>query len=174
MQGTLFQLQQTPRDVTRWQKAQQQLLGGRHSQALANYRELVRSYPAIPEMWFELGNAAAGELDFVLANQAYRRALELAPNNSNLLGMIGHQYQGLRQLDDARACYERAVAVTPESVDARINLAVWFERERRLDEAWECVTGCLAKHPQDDQARYFQALLLHRKKRNTEAETALR
>lgn len=174
MQGTLFQLQQSPRDVARWQKAQEQLLGGRHSQALANYRDLVRRYPATPQLWFELGNAAAGELDFTLANEAYCRARELAPNNPNLLGMIGQQYQGLRQLDDARACYERAVAVAPDSVDAHINLAVWFERERRLNEAWECVTACLAQHPLDDQARYFRALLLHRKKQDTEAETALR
>lgn len=174
MQGTRLQLQSSPRDIARWQKAQEQLLGGRSGPALASYRELVRRYPAIPELWFELGNAAAGELDFALASQAYRRARELAPNHPNLLGMIGQQYQSLRQLDDARHCFERAVAAAPESVDARINLAVWFERERRLDEAWECVTACLAKHPRDDQARYFRALLLHRKNQPGEAETALR
>jgi len=174
MTDSLAQLQRSKRDVARWQKAQEQLLGGRFGTALSNYRDLTRRYPAIAELWFELGNAASGELDFALANQAYRRALELAPKNAALCGSIGHQYQGLRQLDDARSCYERAVTVAPDSVDARINLAVWFEKERRLDEAWECVEACLAKHPRDDQARYFRALLLHRKKRNGEAESALR
>ena len=174
MPGTLAQLERTPRDVARWQKAQQQLLGGQHGPALAAYRELARRYPAVPELWFELGNAAAGELDFALAYQAYRRVLELAPNNANLLVMVGRQYQGLRQLDDARASFERAVDADPASVDARISLAVWFEKERRLDESWECVAACLAKHPRDDQARYFRAFLLHRKGRNAEAETALR
>lgn len=167
-------LQSSPRDLARWQKAQTQLLGGRHGSALAGYRDLVRRHPAVPELWFELGNAAAGELDFALANRAYRRAQELAPANASLLGSIGHQYLGLRQLDDARASFERAVAAEPDSVDARINLAVWFEKERRLDEAWETVEACLQKHPRDDQARYFRALLLHRKKREAEAETALR
>ena len=128
----------------------------------------------MPELWFELGNAASGELDFAQANLAYRRTLELAPRKVSLLCSIGHQYQGLRQLDDARGCYERAVSVDPDSVDARINLAVWFEKERRLEEAWECVEACLARHPRDDQARYFRAFLLHRKKRDAEAETALR
>ena len=174
MPGTHAQLERTPRDIARWQKAQQQLLAGRHDLAVTAYRDLVRKYPGVPELWFELGNAASGELDFKLANEAYRRALALAPGNASLLSMIGQQYQGLRQLDDARTCYERAVAADPGSVDARINLAVWFERERRLDEAWECVEACLAKHPKDDQARYFRALLLHRKKRSVEAETALR
>jgi tetratricopeptide (TPR) repeat protein len=174
MPGTLAHLERAPRDVARWQKAQQKLLGGQHGPALAAYRDLVRRYPAVPELWFELGNAASGELDFAQANHAYRRALELAPQRVSMLCSIGQQYQGLRQLDDARTCYERAVAADPASVDARISLAVWFEKERRLEEAWECVEACLARHPGDDQARYFRAFLLHRKKRDAEAETALR
>ena len=174
MSGTLAQLERTPREVARWQKAQQKLLSGQHGPALAAYRELVRRYPAVPELWFELGNAASAELDFAQANFAYRRTLELAPRKVSLLCMIGQQYQGLRQLDDARDCYERAVAVDADCVDARINLAVWFEKERRLEEAWECVEACRAKHPRDDQARYFRAFLLHRRKQDSEAETELR
>lgn len=164
----------TPRDLTRWQKTQAQLLGGRYGPALAGYRELIRSYPGIPELWFELGNAAAGDLDFAQANQAYRRVRELAPNNASLLGMIGQQYLGLRQLDEARSCFEHAVAADPNLVDARINLAVWFEKERRLDEAWECVEAARTKHPRDDQVRYFRAFLLHRKKQDAMAEAELR
>ena len=174
MNDDLAKLQRKPRDLGRWKKAQEQLLGGRAAAALSGYRDLVRRYPAVPELWLELGNAASGELDFVQANLAYRRVRELAPQNAPMLSMTGNQYQSLRQLDDARACYEQAVAADPDDVDARISLAVWFEKERRLDEAWECVEAILAKHPRDDQARYFRALLLHRKKKDTEAETALR
>ena len=169
-----MKLQSNSRDVSRWQKAQEQLLAGRHNAALTAYRDLVRRYPGVAELWFELGNAATGQLDFTQAHQAYLRARELAGPNAGLLSMIGMQYQGLRQLDAARSCYEAAVAADPDSVDARISLAVWFEKERRLDEAWDCVEAILAQHPRDDQARYFRALLLHRKKKNTEAETALR
>jgi len=167
-------LQRNPKDVARWRRAQEQLMGGRPGAALAGYRELAARYPAIPELWFELGNAAAGELDFAQANVAYQRALEHAPKNAAMLGNIGHQYLGLRQLDAARVCFERAVAVEPDRVDARINLAVWFEKERRLGEAWECVEACRVKHPRDDQVRYFRAFLLHRMKRDAEAETELR
>jgi tetratricopeptide (TPR) repeat protein len=174
MQGNLDQLQRSPREVARWRKAQDQLLGGRYSSALAGYRDLAQRFPAVPELWFELGNAAAGDLNFSLANQAYQRAMELAPNNPSLQVSIGQQYQGLRRLDDARSCFERAVASDPASVDAQISLAVWFEKERRLDDAWNAVTACLERHPRDDQARYFRAFLLHRQKKNSEAETVLR
>jgi tetratricopeptide (TPR) repeat protein len=174
MQGTMAQLQQSPREIERWKKAQQNLLGGETASALASYQALARRYPNIAELWFELGNAAAAELDFLLANRAYARARELAPGNASLVGLIGQQYQSLRQLDDARACYERSLEINPDLVDARINLAVWFERERRLDEAWECVRECLARFPNDDQARYFEAFLLHRRKHHEEAEAKLR
>jgi len=170
----MLKIQATPRDLARWQKAQEQLMSGRSGPALAGYRDLLRRYPGVAELWFEMGNAASGELDFAQANKAYLRARELAPQNASLLSTIGTQYQGLRQLDDARACFEGAVAAAPNSVDARISLAVWFEKERRLDEAWECVESIRAQHPRDDQVRYFRALLLHRKKKNTEAEAALR
>lgn len=174
MNGSSNSIRPTPRDMARWQKAQEQLLGGQPGPALAGYRQLATRYPGIPQLWFELGNAAAGELDFKQADAAYQRALKLAPQNASLLGMIGNQYLGLRQLDAARACFERAVTAAPDMVDARINLAVWFEKERRLDEAWECVEACRAKHPGDDQVRYFRAFLLQRRKRYTEAEAELR
>jgi tetratricopeptide (TPR) repeat protein len=174
MPSDLNQLQRSPRDVAQWSKAQEQLLGGRHGSALASYRDLTRRFPLVAELWFEMGNAAVGDLNFTVANQAYSRAAELAPRNTSLLVLIGQQYQGMRQLDDARACFERAVASDPTSVDARISLAVWFEKERRLDDAWAAVEASLAQHPRDDQARYFRAFLLHRQKKNPEAETALR
>lgn len=174
MGAILAQLQHNPRDLARWQQARRHLLSGEGGLALPIYRELVGRYPAAAELWFELGNAAAGALDFSLAHQAYTRSMELAPGNAPLHVSIGQQYQGLRRLDEARACYERAVCVDPESVDARISLAVWFEKERRFEEAWENVERCLARYPRDDQARYFRAFLLHRQGRNLEAETSLR
>lgn len=174
MPRTRAELERTPQDLARWHKAQQHLLAGQYAPALAAYRALSSNYPAVPELWLELGNAACGQLDFALANQAYQRVKELAPNNSGLLVLLGRQYQGLRQLDDARIAFEQAVAADPDSVDARISLAVWFEKERRLAEAWECVEACLKKHSRDDQARYFRAFLLHRKGVNTQAEAELR
>lgn len=174
MNADLAKLRRSPREVARWQKAQENLLGGRHGAALRGYRELARGYPGIPELWFELGNAAAGELDFTTANQAYLRARELARDNPSLLSLIGQQYQTLRQLDDARCCYELAVTVAPGSIDARIHLAVWLEKERRFEEAREQVEACLKINPRDDQARYFRAFLLHRGGENEKAERELR
>lgn len=174
MQGQLARLQRHPRDRDLWQQARQHLMEGRLAEAVTRLRRLTRAYPAVAELWFELGNAAAGLLDFDTAGDALRRARALAVNNAPLLGLIGQQYQSLRQPAEARACFEKARAADPASIDARINLAVCHEKERRLDEAAECIASCLALNPRDDQARYFHAFLLHRRDDDAGAERELR
>jgi tetratricopeptide (TPR) repeat protein len=167
-------LHRSPAEVARWQKAQRQLLGGRHGPALTSYRDLVKRWSGVPQLWFEMGIAAGGELDFALADQAFRRAVELAPKDAALLVLIAQHYHRLRQMDKARACFQGAVAADPASAMARNSLASWFEREGRLDDASECVEACLANHPRDGQGLFLKAFLLHRRRRNAEAETALR
>jgi tetratricopeptide (TPR) repeat protein len=174
MANDLLKLQRTPREVARWQKAQQQVLGNRHAPALANYRDLVQHYPGVAQLWFELGIAALGALELGSAEEAFARAEKLAWNDVPLLVLLGQQYHRLRRVDRARACFERAVATNPSSMHARLSLAAWYERERRLQDAFNCVEACLAQHPENPQVWCVRALLLHRQGRNSEAETLLR
>jgi tetratricopeptide (TPR) repeat protein len=147
---------------------------GRHAAAVTIYRNLVKQFPGVPQLWAELGIAATGDLEFTLASQSLRRATELAAKDSTLLLSIGEQYHRLRRLEKAIDCFQRAVAADPSSVHARLTLASMLERDRRLDKARACVEDCLAQNPQDGHVRYFRAFLLHRQGLNTEAETALR
>src|SRR5678816_2772101 len=127
MLAGLQKLQQSPRDFARWQKAQQQLVSGRHAVSLNAYRELVNRFPDVEQLWFELGIAATGDLDFKLAEHAFARAEQLAPADAALLVLIGQQYHRLRRPDRARSCFERAVQASPSSVHARLSLAAWYE-----------------------------------------------
>src|SRR5580700_4397712 len=131
----LAKLEKSPRDIERWQKAQQQLLAGRAAAVLPVYRDLTQRFPGILNLWFELGTAAAGDLDFALALQSFERVETLASANVDVLVMLGQQYYRLRQIARARACYQRAVEADRSSTHARLSWAAWLERERRLDEA---------------------------------------
>ena len=173
MMDELTKLRRSPA-MASWQNALQHLNAGRHAPALAIYRNLVQQFPGVAQLWAELGLAAAGDLEFSLADQAFQRAMELAPADAALLVFIGIQYYHLRRLDQGFACLKRAVAVDPSSASALMALASWLERTRRLDEALECVETCLTRHPKDGEALYFKAFLLHRKGLDGEAETALR
>jgi tetratricopeptide (TPR) repeat protein len=170
----LTKLRRSSQAENYWQNAQRLLLSGQHGPALASYRALVQQFPGVAQLWAELGLAAAGELDFAMANQASLRAVDLAAADANMLVSLGQQYHRLRRLEQAGACFERAVLAEPSSIHARLSLGAWFERDRRLNEAWEQVESCLAQHPKDERALYFKAFLLHRRGLNTEAETALR
>ena len=109
--------------------------------------------------WAEYGNAASGAGQVELADQCWQKALGLAPGNADLIGMIGHQYQGMRQPEKAGACFAQAAAAAPRSINPRISLAVLLEKSHRLEEARAAVEECLAIDPKDDQARYFSAVL---------------
>jgi Flp pilus assembly protein TadD len=170
MSSDLSKLQRIPRELARWQRAQQELMTERRGHALNSYRDLVQRFPGIAQLWFELGIAAMAELDFVLAEQAFRRTEQLASGDVSMLVLLGQQYHRLRRLDQARGCFERAVAADPSSSHARLSLAAWYEREHRLDDAGACVESCAP----NAQVSCVRALLLHRKGRNTEAETLLR
>lgn len=87
----LGRLEKSPRDIERWQKAQQHLLTGRAAAALPVYRDLTARFPGIVNLWFEFGTAAGGELDFTLAGQAFERAEALASANPDVLVMLGQQ-----------------------------------------------------------------------------------
>jgi len=174
MPDDLAKLQNSPKEIDRWKKAQQQLLAGQFRAGLQSYRPLAARHPRVAQLWFELGIGAAGDLEFGEADQAFRRAAELARDDASLLILIGQQYHRMRRLEQARASFEQAVAADPGSIQARISLAEWFERDRRLDEAWQAVEACLARHPRDAQAHYWRALLLHRQRKTTEAAAALR
>jgi tetratricopeptide (TPR) repeat protein len=173
-QPDLARLEKSPRDLERWQKAQRQLLAGGAAGTLPVYRELTQRFPGILHLWFELGVAAAADLDFALASQAFGRAETLAATNPAALIMIGQQYHRLRQIDRARACFQRAVEADPSSVHARLSWAAWLERERRLEEAGAQVDQCLAGHPTEPAALYYRAFLWHRAGRHAEAESLLR
>jgi tetratricopeptide (TPR) repeat protein len=173
-QQDLAKLERSPRDLERWQKAQQQLLAGRAAAALPVYRDLTQRFPGILNLWFELGTAAGGDLDFALAVQAFGRAETLASGNPAALVMIGQKFHWLRQIDSARACFQRAVEADPSSTHARLSWAAWLERERRLDEASAQVEACLARNPKEPPALYYRAFLLHRAGRPAEAEKPLR
>ena len=173
-QPDLARLERSPRDLERWQKAQQQLLAGRAGAVLPVYHDLTQRFPGILNLWFELGTAAAGDLDFALACQAFERAETLASDNPAVLVLIGQQYHRLRQIDRARAAFRHAVEADPASVHARLSWAAWLERERRLDEASAQVDACLACNPKEAPALYYRAFLLRRAGRPAEAETLLR
>lgn len=155
-------------------EARELLLSRDFSKAMRRYEELVRAAPQSAVVWFEYGNAASALKDLDKADQAWTRALELAPRNAELIGLIGHRYQGLRRPERAKACFAQAAAADPRAINPRISLAVLQEQNHQLSEARQAVEECFAIDPEDDQACYFSAVLDRRENQLESCERTLR
>src|SRR4051794_1974274 len=94
-------------------EARRFLLAREFGRALARYEKLTRQCPGEAVIWAEYGNAASGLGQVELADRAWQKALGLAGGNADLIGMIGHQYQGMRKPEKAAACFARAAAADP-------------------------------------------------------------
>lgn len=155
-------------------EARELLLTGNFAEALPRYQKLTQQYPGAAVFWTEYGNTACRLREFQLADRAWGRALELAPRNAELVGLIGHQYQASRQPEKARQCFAQAAAADPRGINPRISLAVLLEQQHHLDQARAAVEEVLAIDPRDDQGRYFLAVLDRRENQLESAERRLR
>jgi len=88
---------------------------GRGSSSI--YRDLAQRFPGIVNLWFEFGTAAAADLDFVLAIQAFERAETLAATNPDVLVMLGQQSIGSANRSRP-VCFQCAVEADPSSTHA--------------------------------------------------------
>jgi Tfp pilus assembly protein PilF len=155
-------------------RAREFLACGEFARALPAFEKLVRQSPGAAVIWYEYGNAAFKTRHIDLADRAWSKAVELAPRDAELIGMVGHQFEALRRPEKARACFIQAAAADPRGINARISLAVLAEKNHRLQEARAAVQECLAIDPRDDQARYFGAVLDRREGNLESAERGLR
>jgi TolB-like protein/Tfp pilus assembly protein PilF len=91
--------------------------------------------PDLPEVratkaWYELRF-----YDWDTAEQIFRDALGVAPDNTSVLHWLSHVLSWQGQHDEAVAIARRAVAVEPDSRMMRTNLAYILTDARRFDEA---------------------------------------
>ena len=123
-------------------EARQRLVARDFPRALEHYAKLTRQCPNQPVLWAEYGNAAAGSGDLTFAEQAWQKARDLAPHDSELLAMIGHQYQAMRKPVQARAYFLSAAAANPREINPRMALAVLLEKAHDLSGARALVQDC--------------------------------
>jgi tetratricopeptide (TPR) repeat protein len=139
-------------NMRRIQAATEALKAGRFAEAAAGICQAIAADPADVRSWMILGRAQE-RLGDAAAEQSYRRAVELDPDNARarfslgtLLAARGARAAGIEQL-------EAAVRLRPDLPDARFNLAAALADEGRLAEALAQCETLLATAPQDSGAR---------------------
>jgi TolB-like protein/Flp pilus assembly protein TadD len=96
--------------------------------------------------------ATTYQRDYATAALFYKRALELSPGNSVVLGNAAVLVRTLGRLDQAIEMSERSIALNPVSSTAYVNLADQLYRSARTSDAIEAASKALELSPADNAA----------------------
>ncbi len=127
--------------------------GGRHREALAEYRKALELAPDDPVVRQSLGSALAATGDLAGAFEQYGEAVRLAPGDPDLNHDLGVVAAGLGRLDEARRHLEKALELRPEFPSARLKLAGVEQRSGRHERALALYARVLEADPSNAEAR---------------------
>lgn len=96
---------------------------------IAMAQELVAREPRNVLAWIQLGNDLFDTNQYQKAIDAYQRALELQPDNADVLTDQGVMYRAVAKYDNAVANFEKAQKVAPTHLQSLINLAVIYDAD---------------------------------------------
>ncbi len=95
-----------------------------YSQMAKDLVNEVLDNPQNTKAWIQLGHIYFDTNKHDQAINAYEKALELAPNNADVLTDLGIMYRRSRQPRKALEKFDKAIAVDPKHENARINKGI--------------------------------------------------
>jgi len=115
---------------------------------IAKFEDEVKQNPANTAAWIQLGHLYFDSDAFAQAINAYEKALQLDPNNPDIMTDLGIMYRRNGEAEKAVAIFSRVIAIAPKHENARFNKGIVLlndlqDREGALA-AWE---GLLAVNP---------------------------
>lgn len=115
------------------------------------------------------GNELSRAGKFEEAVVEYEQALEIEPENVDLLSNLGVAYYNLGQLDKAIDHYSRAIEIAPNDADIRSNLAAAYVQLDQLDNALEEYKKAVELNPSLAQAFFGLGVVYALKGRTDDA-----
>lgn len=122
-------------------------------------RAALERAPSDVAAWNRLGELLRAT-DTAAAEAAWRRAIELAPDNAEAHFHLGNLHRERGEPHAARAAYERALASAPDHAGSINNLGLVLEALGDRDRAEACYRRVLAANPQHPDALGNLASLL--------------
>lgn len=124
---------------------------GKYTVALDYLAGATKQNPANADAWLYLGNIQTLQSNFVEADKAYQRALELRENSPDILASYGALKRQQKMYDVAEALFRKALVAKPAFAPAREQLGKLyfetFEWNKSADEL-EALLGLNPQHPQ--------------------------
>lgn len=139
--------------------------------ALAVHQQVVKKSPKLDQAWVNLISLYARSGQPLQAEEAFRRAVELAPNRADAYYNFGVFCVNAERWADARKMFEKAVALDPGNPETLYNLGVVVERTGALARARALFQRALALKPHYRQV-HFHLGRIYANERNYEQAAA--
>lgn len=95
-------------------------------QQIATLEDIVAREPDNRNAWVQLGNSFFGSDQPIKAIEAYERALELGPDDPNVITDQGTMFRRVGWHDRAIENFQKAAALDPNHVQSRYNMGIVF------------------------------------------------
>ncbi|KAF0217733.1 MAG: TPR repeat-containing [Geobacteraceae bacterium] len=102
-----------------------------YQQRIAEAEKIVASEPKNLQAWIQLGNDYFDTGQPQKAINAYGKALELDPNNPNVLTDQGVMFKNIGWYDKAAANFEKAQQIDPKHLQSLYNLGVVYATDMK-------------------------------------------
>jgi cytochrome c-type biogenesis protein CcmH/NrfG len=147
--------------------AQQPAPGGAPPPGAANVagrismlEQITAREPKNAQAWVELGNAYFDTREPKKAADAYGRALEVQPNNPDVLTDQGVMFRDLGLADQALANFQKAAAIDPQHLQSRFNQGIVLAFDKKEPQKAIAVWNDLVKQaPTSQQAAQARQLI---------------
>ena len=107
----------------------------RANEAIKPLDEALRTAPGYARLWSLKGAALDQDQNYELARRHYARALQITPNDPNVMANVGLSFALSGDPQTAEGWLRRAVAVPGASKSVRQNLALVLQLQGKTDEA---------------------------------------
>ena len=97
--------------------------------------------------WFSLGAAHAAAGQSTEAEAAYRKSLQINPNNADVLNNLGALLWNNENYAGALDCFKKQAALQPDNGDATMNVAACHVKLGQISEAVDIWRGVVRSNP---------------------------
>lgn len=152
-----------------YNRAVQLHLGGKLSEAIAVYREALKSNDELAEAHSNLGLIFNQQHNYAEALVEFRKALAINPKDAITYNGVGAALRAERDLLGAIKNWQTAVSLDPKLATAHYNLGTAYELQKDYDRSLASYRAAVKNDYRLGEAYYRMGLIMVRKHRSEDA-----
>ena len=126
-------------------------------QAAAAYTVAVEKFPKFRRAWKNMGLIYIRQGEFVKAQPALTRVVELGAGDAVTYGLMGYAYSSMENFLSAESAYRMAILMDPVTLDWKMGLARSLFKQERYAEAVTLCEQLIEEHPDKADLWLLQA-----------------